>query len=306
MGPGDVESEPASQAAPDNWSRWGADDERGALNLITTDAVRAGAGCVRTGKVYPLALPIDGDSLPIFAGRPPAQRLTWNSPADEDEFVPYGAPPGMGSSEDLLVIPTHLGTHMDALSHVFSEGTIYNGYPASSHRTRAGATRCGIERNGAFAGRAVLLDVDRHTGGLEPGQPIDGALLEECRAAQRCDIGSGDILLVRTGWTERFVADARSAGWSQAGLGLGAVAFIADHEIAAVGADNSSVEAIPFDRGVFMGLHLALLRGLGVTLLEHLWLAELSADRCYEMLLSVGGQPVRGATGSPVNPIAIG
>jgi hypothetical protein len=55
-----------------------------------------------------------------------------------------------------------------------------------------------------------------------------------------------------------------------------------------------------------MGLHLALLRGLGVTLLEHLWLAELSADRCYEMLLSVGGLPVRGATGSPVNPIAIG
>jgi kynurenine formamidase len=102
------------------------------------------------------------------------------------------------------------------------------------------------------------------------------------------------------------VADSRSAGWSQAGLGLGAVAFIADHEIAAVGADNSSVEAIPFDRGVFMGLHLALLRGLGVTLLEHLWLAELSADRCYEMLLSVGGLPVRGATGSPVNPIAIG
>ena len=32
-----------------NWGRWGADDQRGTLNLITPDVVRAGAAAVRRG-----------------------------------------------------------------------------------------------------------------------------------------------------------------------------------------------------------------------------------------------------------------
>ena len=60
------------------------------------------------------------------------------------------------------------------------------------------------------------------------------------------------------------------------------------------------------DGGTFLAVHIALLVRLGVPLLEHLWLADLAADRCLDPLLVVGGLAVQGATGSPVNPIAIG
>ncbi len=45
-----------------NWGRWGADDEIGALNLITDQAVREAAACVH-GRRVPLALPLQEDGV---------------------------------------------------------------------------------------------------------------------------------------------------------------------------------------------------------------------------------------------------
>ena len=84
-----------------------------------------------------------------------------------------------------------------------------------------------------------------------------------------------------------------------------AVEFIRDHGISVVGSDNSAIEPIPFDKNVFLGVHIELLQQLGVTLIEHLWLADLAADECYDILLAVGGLLVVGATGSPVRPLAV-
>src|SRR5262245_59558506 len=44
-----------------NWGRWGKDDERGALNLITPDARRRAAALVKTGTTVSLSrqIPVD-------------------------------------------------------------------------------------------------------------------------------------------------------------------------------------------------------------------------------------------------------
>ncbi len=42
-----------------NWGRWGPDDQRGTLNLVTPDATRRGASAVRTGVTFSLAIPFD-------------------------------------------------------------------------------------------------------------------------------------------------------------------------------------------------------------------------------------------------------
>ena len=291
-----------------NWGRWGADDERGALNLIGSESVVQAAHAVRTGKVYGLALPI-GQGGPLFPYRGAPQRLTLTSKTDEAMFSSYGAAPGVGSNEDVLILASHVLTHMDALGHVFSDGTTYNGHDAD-FTSLSGAGHCGIEKTASFAGRAVLLDVAGHQeeSWLAPGHVIDSDQLEACRAAQGVDIRSGDVLLIRTGWLEYFASLEPGAdpGFSQPGLGLGAVAFVADNDVAVVGADNAAIECTPFDQDVFLGVHLALLTKLGVTLIEHLVLAEMAADRCYESLFCAGALPVTGATGSPLNPIAIG
>jgi kynurenine formamidase len=290
-----------------NWGRWGTDDQRGALNLIDGERVLEGTRRLKTGKVYSLAIPIGHFATPQVADRPTPERLTLAAPADSPVYEAYGAVPGVGANEDLIIIPSHAGTHMDALSHVYSEGTIYNGHPAEAFTPKAGASKCGIENTGSFAGRAVLLDVAAWAGEqyLAPGRAITADELEATRAAQGTEVLPGDILIVRTGWLEaRFGPDGPQPGL-EPGLGFSAVDFIKDHDIAVVGSDNAAIESIPFDKDVFLGVHIELLVKLGVTLIEHLWLKELAADRAYESLLVVGALPVQGATGSPVNPIAI-
>ena len=297
-----------------NWGRWGDDDQRGALNLITPEAVKAAAQRRATGKVYSLAIQLTRESVPAVHDRPAPERYTLTTMADIGRVPPiFEIGEGVGANEDVLTMPSHIGTHMDALSHVTSESTLYNGYPADSFTPRGGAAKCGIEHTGSFAGPAKLLDVAGYVvahvnpQGLAPGQTIDSAVLEACRASQGTQIDPGDILLVRTGWIEHRNATVGPAqSWMQPGLGLDAVSFIRDYNLSAVGTDNSAVESIPFDQNRFLCVHIELLQQLGVTMIEHLWLAELAADSCYDVLLAVGALLVTGASGSPVNPIAIG
>jgi kynurenine formamidase len=289
-----------------NWGRWGDDDERGALNLITPERVLAATRACRTGKVYSLSLPIQHDSAPTFGHRPAPWRYSLTSASDGDWMAGLGGAPGMGSNQDVSVLPSHGITHMDALSHVFTEEGIYNGFPRDEFSTMGGAAHCDIRATGTFAGRGILLDLPRHhrVEWLAPGHVIDSGQLEACATAQGTDVRPGDVLLVRTGWLDHFAAGSAEHG--QPGLGLDAIPFVDDHDIAAIGADNSAIECMPFDRGGFICVHVELLVKRGVTLMEHLRLAEIAADRCYEFLFSVGALPVTGAAGSPINPVAIG
>ena len=297
-----------------NWGRWGDDDERGTLNLITPDAVVAAASAIRTGKVYSLALPIQRHGVPIFEYRGSPQRLSLTSYADAGMYEPLGAPEGRGANEDVLVIASHSITHMDALAHVFSDHKMYNGFGAETFTTAAGAQRLDITNTASFAGRGVMLDLPKHLGvdWLDPGTLIDSSMLEACRSAQDTKMRPGDVLLIRTGWLDFFATgdtgfDPGGDGdHRQPGIGFDALSFIDDYDIAAVGADNGAIEKMPFDRDDFVGVHVELLVNRGVTLMEHLYFRDLSTDRCTEFLLAVGGLKVTGGAGSPVNPIAIG
>jgi kynurenine formamidase len=231
-----------------NWGRWGTDDERGALNLITPDAVLAATRVCKTGKVYSLALPIQQSGIPIFEYRGAPKRLTLTSRTDDEMFTQYGAAPGVGANEDVLVIPSHTATHMDALSHVFTDDAIYNGHP-NGFSSLAGSPRCGVQTTGSFVGRAVLLDLPTHQGvdWLEPGTTITSADLEACRAAQNVDVGTGDVLLVRTGWLDLFatIENPVDVPFEQPGLGYDAVSFVRDHDVAVVGPTTPRSSASP-------------------------------------------------------------
>src|SRR4051794_23026556 len=111
--------------AVNNWGRWGADDERGTLNLVTDDVVRRAAALVRTGRRIPLAIPLglDGPQLGFVPGRVNPIR-TMLSVHDESAV---GGP--FRSSEDVVVMALQAATHWDALGHVSYEGRLYNGLP---------------------------------------------------------------------------------------------------------------------------------------------------------------------------------
>jgi kynurenine formamidase len=291
-----------------NWGRWGPDDERGALNLLTPEVVADAATLCRTGKVYPLGLPIQPTGMPVFGFRGAPRRLSLRNQADEGAFVDFGAPFDLGANEDVLVLASHNETHLDALSHVYSDGALYNGFPAASSTTAGGAIRCGVEKVGTIVGRGVLLDLPTWFGveWLEPGFVISGEHLEACAHAQGTDLRAGDVVLVRTGFLDMwFGQGAVDEPGASPGLGIDAASFVTEHDFAVVGADNAAIEAIPFDKDAFLTGHVEMLVKHGIHLIEFLNLSPLALDGVTEFLFVGCPLPVTGAAGSPINPVAI-
>lgn len=260
----------------------------------------AGLEAARTGRVYSLGLPIQRSGVPHVPHRPAPQRLTLTGQTDVGMFAAIGAEPGTGSHEDVVVLPTHEATHMDAVGHVYAGEVLYNGFSGAASSTYGGLQHCGIERAGPIVARGVLLDVVGAVGELEPGYVITPSDLEACEVSPT----RGSAALIRTGWLEAFDPMA-GLTYEQPGLGIDAARWLADRDVVAVGADNTAVEAMPFEGGAFMPVHVELLVRRGVYLLEHLVLEPLARDGVSEFLFVAAPLAITGASGSPVNPVAI-
>ena len=180
-----------------NWGRWGDEDEIGTLNLVTPEVVRRAAACVRTGRVFPLGIPLgpDGPQLGLIKGRinPLRTMIALNDPLSAD-------PDGACSNDDLVVMALQCATHWDSLAHVSYSGRLYNGFPAGSVTT-SGAARCGIDKVASLVSRGVLLDVARARGvdRLEPGHALTADDLDAAEEMARTTVGPGDVVLLRTG-----------------------------------------------------------------------------------------------------------
>jgi kynurenine formamidase len=212
-------------------------------------------------------------------------------------------------------MPLQAATQWDALSHVYYEDKLYNGFPADSV-TSFGAFHLGIEKVDVkgITSRGVLLDVVAHRGVdvfCAPGNPITPAELDDIARAQGVTIEPGDIVVVHTGWWTRFLStgDGAEAG---SGLDWTCASWLHDHDVAAVAADNLMVEDPDPAQGVegtFLPMHMLCLRDMGLMLGEYWDLgglaADCAADGVYEFQLIAPPLKVVGAVGSPVNPIAI-
>jgi kynurenine formamidase len=297
-----------SAAAATNWGRWGAEDERGALNHLDPATVLAGLAAAREGVVYPLGLPVGRTGQPTLGYRGPAQRLTLTNHTDARMLEQFGATGDVGSTEDVLIVPSHNATHMDALGHVFGPDGTYNGFPAEGMSSYAGIPRCGIEHVGAVVTRGVLVDVAGHQGVdcLPDGHAITPDELRAAMEAQGVAPRRGDAVLVRTGWVERFQASGEGEpSLVQPGIGIDAARMLGELDVALVGADNTAVEAMPYPDGRFMGAHVELLVNRGIYLIEHLDLSALARDGRREFLFVTCPLRVTGASASPVNPVAV-
>jgi kynurenine formamidase len=290
-----------------NWGRWGDDDERGSLNLLTPAVVQGGIAAVKTGRVYSLGIPIQSSGVPLYGHRGTPMRLTLTNESDEGMYDFMGCPTGTGAHEDILMFASHTTSHIDALSHVYAESVHYNGVKANEMKTHTGAGRLGVEKIGVIAGRGVLLDIAgwRAVEWLEAGYSIGADDLAGCAAAQGVEVRAGDIVLVRTGYLQNWFA-ATEKPFLQPGLNLEGAQWLADRDVVAIGCDNGAVEVIPFDKDEYLIVHKEILVQRGIYLMEFLNLAELAADRCYEGLITVAPLKVTGATGSPINPVFIG
>ncbi|MEV5843584.1 cyclase family protein [Streptomyces sp. NPDC051985] len=302
---------------PNNWGRWGEDDQRGTANFITPEAVAAAAALIRTGRTISLAVPLDATG-PVHPTRPNVVHLFGYSGADHAVGSDLGRiAPGFQGADDYLFMPLQGSTQWDGLAHIFHRDAMYNGFWMGNVEGFGGARKCSIQLlKDSLTSRGVLLDVAGHLRAerCAPGVPITADLLDACAQAQGVEIGTGDILLVRTGHVPWYYALAdKQEFWSTGapGLALDTVEWIHQHEIAALAVDNVAVEVEPSEdpERPYYPLHVRLIRDLGLTLGEVWWLEELAAECAeqgrYEFFLTASPLNITGGAGSPVNPLAI-
>ena len=278
-----------------NWGRWGTEDERGALNLLTPETVRCASKLIRSGKVYSLGTPV-GEHAPTGPSRDKPRLVTH---APESSSVK-----GAGGAEDVLTMNLHSSSHIDSFAHSWYDGRLYNGHPAAAVTTASGAGRCSIANATSLVGRGVLLDIAGLNGVeyLEDGYAVLPKELDEAEKRQGVRVGLADILLVRTGWYSLFQRRGDEVRGSFPGLDASCRHWLAERDICAVGADNGAVEVWPPSS---KPLHHDLLRDLGIYLIEYLDLEELAADHVSEFLFIAAPLKIDGGTASPVNPLAI-
>ncbi len=303
----------ARPGAHHNWGRFGTDDQIGTANLLTADRIAAAAALVKTGKRFSLALPIG----PRTPGGYRAEPLHLYNFAAGDGVLASGRGGGFQTSDDYVVMALQASTQLDGFGHVGADHCLYNGYWAGLVTATAGATRLGVHHlaNG-IVGRAVLLDVARALGvdRLEPGFPIGPTELDTAMTAQDVAVGAGDILLVHTGhlrWKAALGArDPEAAGHDEPGLSIAAIPWLHDHDVAMVATDTAACQVVPAENDdPFLTWHVAALRDLGLLVGElfdlHDLAADCAADRVYEAFFVAAPMPIVGASGSPLNPIAI-
>ena len=266
-----------------NWGRWGKDDERGALNLITPAKRQQAAALVKTGTTVSL-------SRPVLRTDPSAPLGT--SGGFTNKFL---IEPKQGYVLERQQVDYHGGTlsHFDALCHVSWKGKNYNGFNFADIVTAEGGCKklsVSTARDGIVT-RGILLDLpDTRV------KPEDIAAWEKKTGIR---ISPGDALLLRT---RRPGSAGAGGGYSPALIPL-----LKQRDVALLGADVPQEGGeVP---GVFLPIHVFALVSLGVNLLDNLALDDLAATaerlKRWEFMLVVQPIRVENGAGEPINPVAI-
>jgi kynurenine formamidase len=308
-----------------NWGRWGADDERGALNLITPETRLRALAAARTGETISLSRP-----LPTWTGagniQPAQHYMKMRNNGGNNARVDGGEELAGGWATDYYGIAYHgvTTTHIDALCHVWDGDGIYNGREPEEAITYDGATFGGIEQwSDGIITRGVLLDVPRHRGThyVDEESPVMGWELEEIVKSQGLTIESGDAVIVYCGrerwqaahpelpygrYPVTYLPGGATQNFTKPGLHASCLGFLRDTDVSTLVWDM--LDATPYAYDIPFSVHSAI-HAFGLAVLDNALLepvaASCAAQGRTDFLFMVAPLVVTGGTGSPVNPLAV-
>lgn len=174
-----------------NWGRWGTNDQLGAMNLVTPAKRRPALALVRAG--VSVSLSRDAEKEKASDNGSPFVHVMDSAGTNHHGFA----------CSDTYKVSYHgmAHTHLDSLCHMFHQGRMYNGFPQTEVTTK-GAEKLGIQnlKQGILT-RGVLIDIPRlrNVDYLEPGTPIYPEDLDAWEKKTSLKVGSGDVVLIRTG-----------------------------------------------------------------------------------------------------------
>jgi kynurenine formamidase len=300
----------AQQETPigEKWwpSPWGAEDQRGATNRMTPAKTLEASRLIRTGKVYSLGHVYES-GMPLYGNR----HFSLTIP---------GSPTGGPFGENKMVYHDELfsgelgqiGTQLDGLGHIgvrmAGDDFFYNGFRRSEFGKAYGLEKLGIENVGVFFTRGVLADVAayKNVTRMKAGEVVTAADLQETLKKENVTVGEGDVVLIRTRHGQLWMKDNAAFNSGEPGIGMGAGQWLCDRKITLVGGDSWATEVVPPEnKDRPFEVHQLLIVRNGIYNLENLDLEGLARDRVYEFAFIFAPLRLKGATGSPGNPIAV-
>lgn len=285
-----------------NWypSKWGAADQRGAANRITPAKVLEARDLIKTGKLYQLGHVYEA-GMPMYGTRHYSIRIPQAFPMPGKNQAVY-------HDEIISGELGQIGTQFDGLGHLGIGDLFYNGNKRSEFAKAEGLTKLGVENVGAIVTRGVLIDVAKYKGvaQLAGNYEITPADIKGALQREGASIKPGDMVLFHTGWGSLWMKDNTKFGATEPGIGIAAGQMLVDAQVVVVGADTWGVEIMPNpDPTLSAPVHQLFLAKNGIYLHENLITEELARDNAYEFMYSYAPLRLKGATGSPGNPIAI-
>ncbi|MGH9146154.1 MAG: cyclase family protein [Vicinamibacterales bacterium] len=299
----------------------GAKDQAGNANYITPQKVMKAAQLVKTGQMYELGQIYEA-SMPAFGSRP--------------YYINVVPAPGQIAKEGVGSVHQdyfngyigQMGTQFDAFGHMgrsvkMADGSVqfvyYNGFSEQDltgrNRGQGGLEALGVEHVKPIITRGVLIDI----AGAKGVPTLDAAyevMMADVRAAlarqkmTENSIEQGDAVLFNYGWAANWTNPSKyndgrvgvGENKGSPGIGFEVARWLTERKVAMVGADSCCVMVMPESKAG--NVHHELLLN-GTYILENMNLLELARDQVYEFMYSGQTLRIKGATGSPVRPIAI-
>ncbi len=288
-----------------SWSSYDAKDlERGALNFITKESVKAAAAEVQTGEVVRMSLP--WNTIASVDNTKPA--LHYMSEQGDVEL------PEPTTNKDFIGVDFHgkAVSHFDAFTHIAYKNQLFGGKISSDVVDSKGSSWGTVDKLGPIVTRGVLLDAARliDQDWLEPGTAVRTADILAAEKKFGFTLRHGDAVLLRSGHFKR----REDVGiWDPHNLSAGfhceVMELFKERKISVIGADgDSDVRPSPVD-GVGSPIHVLALPGLGIPLLDNLYLENIG-DVCarnnrWTFLLTLAPLNIPRGTGSPLDPVAV-
>ncbi len=322
------------------WGDWGDDDQKGRMNLLTPERVKAAVAEVKDGRSFCLSLPLDlpgGNAVnpkrhppqlnPVFVGDDVYFNYVWDTHKPGDMDV---------SCDEAITLYSQYSTQWDSLCHMGSkfdadgdgvpEPVYYNGFRPGEHvggtpgDGQLGARALGIENMAetCVQGRGVMVNLHAHFGDERVAIGFDK--LMEVFSKDGIEVEEGDMLTLFTGWGDMILSmggdpDAEKLHNSCAvldGYDDKLLQWITDSGLSVIVSDNMAVENSHGDGDTQGGrshlpIHRHCLFRLGVHLGELFNLGELATElrrqNRFRYLLTAPPLRMPGAVGSPVTPI---
>ena len=285
-------------------SKFGPDDQSGNVRYITQVKTLAASKLVTTGKAYRLGIETNKNT-PAFGTRTFDMVVVQPGQSGGASLGPNKTT----YNDDIITGWVGIGSQIDGFGHAGIDDLYFNCNRGRDFAHVDGLKKLGVENIPAIATRAVLLDMAGFFGTdmVKEGVAFNRAEIEGAMKRQGISaIEKGDIVLFYTGWMSLLGKDDKRFIAANPGLGREGARYLASLGVAAIGADTSNFEVIPFEQGAgIYEVHQILLAQNGIYILENVKLDEMARDKAWESFFTLGPPRITGGVQAWINPIAV-